>query len=282
MRLRLAVRRAALALGACAILVAAYSATASLGQVLDLASSLVVLDRRLGDFDSSLRGQAKGIAGIGREVESLETSLSKSISGRDELLSDISQKIDRIGRESALPMSDATVKDGRAESAILKDIALARSLVEADRCFAAGRFADAAARYSAVIEAVPGDARLRQRRAISLYRANPADSACYSLIEGDLRDPAAGENALALEVLALIAIERQRWRQALEYFGRLIELRPRDAKVLKEAGECALYVGEIGLASGYFDEACAADPGDEEAARLKARARQDLGSGPDR
>jgi Flp pilus assembly protein TadD len=59
----------------------------------------------------------------------------------------------------------------------------------------------------------------------------------------------------------------------LECLDRLIEIEPRDAEVLKKAGDCALYAGEGGRALAYFDKACAADPSDREAARSRERAR---------
>jgi tetratricopeptide (TPR) repeat protein len=290
------------ALAAGAILVAACSSTASLLKAFEAASRLELLDGKLIDLDASLRLESSALAGritnlesaLGksiaaegrssragtrREAALVEERLSRAIKGRDELLSGLSLKIDSLDRAPELSRLDTFVKEGRSESVLMRDIALARMLEEADRCFVSGRYSDAAERYAAVIEMIPGDARLRQRRAISLFRANPADSSVYDLVEGELRDSAAGESAESLEALALISVERRRWTKALEYFDRLIERRPEDAKILKEAGECALFANEGARALAYFDGACRADPNDAEAERGRARARAALPSG---
>jgi tetratricopeptide (TPR) repeat protein len=284
------------ALAACVFFGAASSSVASLFTTIAIASRLELLDGRLSDLDASLRAEsavvserieefaktlgrdiaeegASGRAGLSRRAALVEARLSRALEGRDALLSEISLKIDRLGREPELSRIDAVVKDGRSEGMLMRDISLARALEEAERCFAAGRYADAAARYAVVAEALPGDPRLRQRRAVSMFRANPADSSNYGFIEGELRNPAAGESAEALDVLASIAIERQEWAKALDYLDTLIGIEPRNAKVLKEAGDCASYAGEVGRALAYFERACAADPSDHEAAGSREKAR---------
>ena len=284
------------ALAACVFLGAAFSSAASLFNTIAITSRLERLDGRLDDFNASLRAEsasvsgrigelstalektiaeegASGRAGVRRQAALVEARLSRALEGRDELLSELSLKIDRLRREPELSKIDAVVKEDRSESLLMRDISLARALEEAERCFAAGRYADAASRYAVVADALPGDLRLRQRRAVSLFRANPADSSNYGLIEGELRNPAAGGSPEALDALASIAIERQEWSNALDSLDRLIAIEPGNAKVLKKAGDCALYAGEGGRALAYFDKACAAEPSDREAARSREKAR---------
>jgi tetratricopeptide (TPR) repeat protein len=296
MRREPSLKKALAAFAACALLLAAYSATAALLNTLSLSSRLELLEGmseelrgslkaeaeslrgRIGNLQTALEGKlaAEGNAGradMRRRAELLESRLSRALEGRAGLLSDISLKLDGLDRELSLSSLDAVVKEGRSEGLLLRDISLARSLEEADRFFAADRYADAAARYASVLELLPGNARLRQRRAVCLFRANPADSSAYGFIENELTNPSAGESAESLGALASIAAERQDWGKALSYFDRLVKLRPKDVAALKDAGECALCAGESAQAASYFDRACAADPSDRDAENRRNAAR---------
>jgi tetratricopeptide (TPR) repeat protein len=288
-------RTSAIAAGvACALVLAAYGAAISLRRLSEISASLASLGERTDALAAALReesalvaGRMDGIeraiakegasnrAGLRSEVKGLDARFSQSLSGVDDLLSDMSLSIDRVGREVAVRSPEAIVGEPGGEAAVADDAGPSSSLDEADQSFSAGRFAEAAAMYGAALKRAPGDANIRLKRAISLYRANPADSSKYSLIEKDLQAVLSGEagNAQALNVLAMLSIERQSWDKALEYFDRLIELSPNDATILKEAGECALYAGEGQKALAYLDKACQADPSDADAAKYRDKAR---------
>jgi tetratricopeptide (TPR) repeat protein len=268
--------------------IAAYFAAESSQNTKRIESLLGVFEGRLGELETSLRSESKalglltersgaaieaaiaeeGRAGrseLRRQAGRVETELARAIERRDELLSELSLRIDRLDRGDALSMVGAVVKEGRSESLLLRDISLARAMEEAERFYASGRYAEAAARYAAVLDAAPGDALLRRKRAVSLFRANPADSSIYGFIEGELGTESLGDGVDAIGVLASISAERQDWPKALGYFDRLIKLRPKDSGALKDAGECALCAGDKGKAASYFERACAADPSDREA-----------------
>jgi tetratricopeptide (TPR) repeat protein len=290
MKRRVFLKSAVLTLGLCAMLLAVYASTVSLqGRIVALGDSLrgeaAALCSLIDGLERTVaREGASSRAGMRLEARSLDARLSRSLANVNELWSDLSRRIDRVGCEADARRPDAIAADGRVEGLLKRDADLARSLEEADRSLAAGRFADAAARYGAIVEWAPEDRDLRLKRAISLYRANPADSSSLNLVERDLQTVLAseGENAKALEILALVSTERQEWTRALGYFDRLVELDPHDAKSLREAGECALYAGKARNALKYLDEACAADPGDAESSRLREKARDAASSGADR
>lgn len=286
---------AVLALAGCAVLAAAFSALASIVQGAYLSSRLEALegiacklgasigeesarlDGSIGNLGSKL-GEAIAAEGASdreaarAQAESLRSAMSRAAEGRDGLLSGISLKLDRLG-EKERPSGFAGAIGDRSEELLRKDVSLARCLEDAERCFASGRYADAAARYSAVLASVPGEPRIRARRALSLFRANPGDSSAYGFIESELAGPSSAEGAESLDALASISIERQDWGKALGYLDRLMPLEPRDAGMLKKAGECALYAGDGERALGYLESAGAISPGDGEIEALKARAR---------
>jgi len=236
------IESAAIALGLCATLLAACLSMLSLRSLFELVSTFGGLGGRMDDLGSSILGLEKGAA-------STDSRLSRSFSGLEGRLSELSRRIEGLRREagsretSEIP-SCAEAATGSAESAALRatrDGAFALTLEEADRAFAEGRFADAAARYGAIVAWAPDEVAPRVKRAISLYRANPADSSSYGLIMRDLQAASsAGEGGEeALEVLALVSVERQDWPKASECFDRLIALRPKDEKFQEEARECA-------------------------------------------
>jgi Flp pilus assembly protein TadD len=165
------------------------------------------------------------------------------------------------------------VAESRGQSPLSRDVALARRLEEAERLYAAGRWAEAEARYAAVLDAVPGDPRIRLKRALALFRSNPADSSAYGFVEEELSSDAVAKGPEVLESLALVAVERQDWAEALGRFDRLFELRPDATASLRAAGECALRAGDADRALSYFERASAADPSDPEASGGLARAR---------
>ena len=85
------------------------------------------------------------------------------------------------------------------------------------------------------------------------------------------------ENLLALETLGMIAMERQQWPRALEYFQRLTELQPRNALFLKTAGTCALKVGDTETALRCFESACGLVSDDSEALTFLGDCESKLG-----
>jgi hypothetical protein len=260
---------------------AAAAAVAALNETRDIAHRLALMDENARASDAFMRGEAKELALLARRLESAleetvaeegrtgraelrsraqaaESRLRLAIERRDELLSELALKLDRPGRGDAPALSDMGAREGLSAEVLARDISLARTLEAAERLYSGGQYAEAAARFASVLDSAPGDARLRRKRAVCLFRANPADSAAYGLIERELGDEGARGAPDALEVLAAIAIERQDWPRALSLLDRLIAQRPADAALLEKAGDCALYSGRSDLSAAYLEKASAA------------------------
>jgi tetratricopeptide (TPR) repeat protein len=240
----------------CAILLGACASLLSLCALVGLGGVLAGLGGRMDDLSSKVgaletRLEARLEARIDQEGESLGSGLSRSVSGLSGRLSELSRLVAGLGREAgrgaiATPLPEDEAKTESRPARASEDGAYALSMEEADLAFAEGRFADAAARYSAILEWSPEEKAPRVKRAISLYRANPSDSSSYGIIERDLRAASLeeGEGAEALEVLALVSAEKQDWSMASKYFARLIELRPQDEALREEERQCARYADE--------------------------------------
>ncbi len=128
------------------------------------------------------------------------------------------------------------------------------------------RYGQAQKSFMAVIESQADNVNARLYYAASLYRANPSDTASYPLIEKNLRlvMNIDAENPLALETLAMVEIERQKWAVALGHLRLLVALQPGSAVFLKTAGYCALKVADIPSAKSYFEAALRQLPADAE------------------
>jgi tetratricopeptide (TPR) repeat protein len=229
-----------------------------------LSRRLDALDRRVGEEASA------GRMGVKSELRKFDAKVSESLSSVQGRLDTMSEKLDQPPSESA-PAAGAE----RASLLHELDLGLRKQELEADALFEEGRYAEAAGKFSTVVESQPANMDARLKRAVSQYRANPGDTFAYPRIEGDLRSSMEnrGEDPMGLEVLALIAIERRAWPEASAYFRRLVAMAPRDASYLKEAGQCSMYEGDLEAAKAYSEEALLLSPRDEEAKALAARVR---------
>ena len=63
----------------------------------------------------------------------------------------------------------------------------------------------------------------------------------------------------------MVAMERQRWSEAVDYLKRLVAVSPRSSVFLKTLAFCALKTGDIHAARDSFDLACLESPCDREA-----------------
>jgi hypothetical protein len=264
MRICACIKSTVLALGVVAAFVAAYETKLARASLVDLGEIFPRLGERIDDFGARLGALESRIE---RGEASLGSRLSLSASGLEGRLSELSRRMELVRREAqsrdeesreAAVHKDAEVpaKAGgevgaipeRPENRATSDGTFDRILEEAEKAYSESRFVDAAAKYGAILRWAPDETEPRLKRAISLYRANPADSSSYGLIERELRDlmraGGYGNCEDALEILALLSIERQDWEKASGYFDRLIELRPEDAGLRGEAQECARYAEE--------------------------------------
>jgi tetratricopeptide (TPR) repeat protein len=282
--------------GVCILAISTIVGVVSAFRIFAMQSDMVALNDRITQLDVSIEEgnkeisdqigkltkavsveESKNRAGMRNGFKSLDSRFDKSFGGVGELLSDMSKRMDAYSRQALLRAGQAGEVEGISiEDAALLDSSLAELLSDADKGFASGDFLGAAAKYSTILKSIPSNSDIRQKHAVSLFRANPADSANYSYIERELAisNPGKSDNVQVLNVLAMIAIERQQWDKALGYFASLISIDPKDATALKQAGECALYGGYGKRALDYLERAAVVDPGDKDIDALKARARE--------
>jgi hypothetical protein len=288
-------RNTVLCVGACALVASAATGVASMLRLAEIRLGVEALSRRADEMDAALREErawmasrldaiekdvtdegSKSRARVKSEIRYLDEHFSRSISEVDGLLSGMSRRMDVFAaREPPSVVAGAGSPEAdELESIALGDSKLAGIMAEADRRFAAKDFSGAAERYAVLLKDFPANKEIRRRRAVSLYRSNPADSSKYGLVERDLAAVMAGgpDDAQSIDVLAMISVERQEWDKSLGYFDRLIALFPGDPELLKQAGECAIYAGDKAKATAYLEAAAAAAPGDKAIDALRDRA----------
>jgi|GEM_PF-5318947 len=291
------------ALAACSILISALPSLAALKGARDLGVRLDGLDVRARAIEASVRSQTESLAAavgesasaLGRAIAAEASSSradararadrasalrSRSEARNVDLLSEISRGVEGLGRRrEPRVLGDVLIEEGgRGAERLSQDLPLARAYEEAELAYDEGRYAAAASRYVALSEAVPGDRSIRRKLAIALFRANPADSSSYGFIRDTLGAGEAGDDE-ALEVLASLSVERQDWPEALGYYDRLVERRPGDPRILKEAGDCALYAGSVEKAISYLHRACSVDSLEGGPADVLAQARSSASEG---
>lgn len=161
-----------------------------------------------------------------------------------------------------------------------QDLRILRQLHEGKALFETAKYAQAQKRFHAVLVVQPDNTDARLYYAASLYRANPADASAYPTIEKNLRTVLSsdGENPLALETFAMVAVERQKWPDAIDYLRRLITVRPENVSFLKTAGYCVLKAGDVESARDYFQSASNHAPVDVEALSLLGDCESNLGN----
>lgn len=160
------------------------------------------------------------------------------------------------------------------------DLLVIRQVKQAKALFEAGKYAQAQKVFHAALALQPDNMEARLYYAASLFRASPADASAYPTIEKNLRFVLSsdGEDPLALEILGMVAMERQKWTEATDYLRRLIVVRPENERFLKTAGYCALKTGDIEGARDYFMSAVDHAPSDGEASSMLGDCESRLGN----
>jgi tetratricopeptide (TPR) repeat protein len=123
--------------------------------------------------------------------------------------------------------------------------------------YAAARYPEATLTFRAILDRDPDNFQAHQYLAASLYLANPGASAQYREIERHLQlvIHAQPDNPDALQLLALLYTEQQRWQEALKCIRQAIALQPENVECLRQGGLCALYANDRETAAGYFEQA---------------------------
>lgn len=174
------------------------------------------------------------------------------------------------------PVSEAALKESVLSS---KDLQAISQLREGKLLFESAKYEQAQKLLHEALLLQPDNTDAMLYYAASLYRTNPSDSSAYSIIEKNLRVTISrdGDSPLALETLAMVAMERQNWPDAMDYLRRLITVRPENAAFLKMAGYCSLKSGDLESARDYFQAACVQAPLDGEALTMLGDCESGLG-----
>jgi len=214
-----------------------------------------------------------------RESESQKTNLEASLSSVGRRLAGLSDQVGKIKNEAPAQQSDVSVGKNAAallyteSSASVAPVELDTSIQAAAAAYREGRYIEASKAYTLLARSMPGETEFTLKRALSLYKANPADSTNYTAIERDLKKLVANGvgDAEALETLANIAMERGDFASAQAYFAQLADLHPADVDLLVDACECALLAGDRAGALRYFERASARAPEDPALKALRPR-----------
>ena len=130
-----------------------------------------------------------------------------------------------------------TISDRRDLPAAADDLTALRLLAAGHAELSTGRYASAAVLFGDAARLQPDNASAVQLQAACRFLANPVDSSTHAMAERLSRaalysDPG---DALALEVLARLSMERSEWAAAVGYFERLVASGKADAEVLDAA-----------------------------------------------
>ena len=151
-------------------------------------------------------------------------------------------------------LAEGTVIIGRAIGAGASGPELDRLM--ADLAFASGRFAEAQARYEALLKARPLDKSLLEPAGIAALKAGETDRAFALLSDIDV----AGASWRVWNALGVISDLRSDWAVADRCYEQASTLAPKEAAPVNNRGWSHLMRGDWRSASDYFDRAAVLDP----------------------
>ena len=203
--------------------------------------------------------------------------MGNRLSGR---LDEMARRMADIAVASQSAVSISAVDNAGLAAHAEQDLAAAHKMEDARALFDSGKYGQAQKSFFAVLAAQPENVDARLHYAASLYRANPADASNYSTIEKNLRSVLSNdaENLLALETLAMVEIERQKWSDALGHLKILTARQTGNPSYLKSSGYCSLKIGDTAAARAYFESAVRASPTDREALSYLGDCESSLGN----
>jgi len=224
----------------------------------------------LSAYAAESRGiQTTAIDHLGADAAASKAADDRALNALSSRVSSLSEKIGLLSR---------AIGEGRAGGGTQPfDAALDDRIRRADAAYRSGSYGEAAAAYAVLLDSYPNEKLFLERRAVSLYRANPADSGNFGLIERDLKAlmSMGSGGPDALEILALISIERGEWAQAIEMYAGLLRSRPDELDLLVAACDCALIAGDEASAARFLGIARLPDRDDRRArlelSRIEAR-----------
>ena len=139
-------------------------------------------------------------------------------------------------------------------------------LVEGELLLEYGEAADAAARYSDGLQAYPDDPDLLYSRSLAHERTGDIDAAMADLRSMLAQD---ADDARALNSLGYILTNHStRYREALGYIERALELQPDDPAIIDSMGWVQYRLGNYERARNYLQQAFDSQPDPEVAAHL--------------
>jgi tetratricopeptide (TPR) repeat protein len=196
-----------------------------------------------------------------------------SLDALSKRLGDVEKRLSKFCVRAGDLLAEASEESAQAHVDPQNDREIANLLRKAEDAYSAHKYKEAAELYSSLCRFMPGESGFLAKRALALYRANPAETQSYSVIERDLKlaqinrpgDPE------VCETLANIAMERGDFASAQAYFAQLAELHPADVDLLVDACECALLAGDRAGALRYFERASARAPEDPALQALRPR-----------
>lgn len=139
-------------------------------------------------------------------------------------------------------------------------------MVEGDLLIEQGKPEDAVARYTEALEVFEDDSDLLYSRSLAHERAGDVDAA-----KADLRRMLEldGDDARALNALGYILTNHStRYREALGYIKRALELQPNDPAIIDSMGWVQYRLGNYERARNYLQKAFDSQPDPEVAAHL--------------
>ncbi len=238
-------------------------------QFLDLRVLLADYNAKQDLRNEELQGRMQHISQrIDALAEAVDRGSRANTNGNDKalersLLKEMARLLKRSEAGKTASMAPAGVEGAPPRKAD-QDLKLMSAMRDGRERFEAGKYAEAAGLLSPVVERQPDNTEARLYYSASVFRANPSETRNFPSIEQNLRIVLRDrrEDALALETMGSLCMERQNWPEALEWFSQAIPRRHGDVELLRKAGSCALSAGSYRQAQTCFDEACGRKPAD--------------------
>jgi len=232
---------------------------------------------------NGLSGRLDEVARVGSglldRMGAVEREGNQLVDRMDELAKQVND-LAQAGPAPAATVATPAFPSGALPSAPQTDMITLRRLRAGKQQFEAGRYDESRKTFQEILAVRPDYPEARLYFSVSFFRSNPSDATRYPQVEKDLRSVLSqdGGNMMALETLALVQVQRERWADASELFQKLLILEPDNPAVVNEAGFCAVKLNDVATARDYFARAMKIQPHDREALSMLGDCQSSLGN----
>ena len=195
-------------------------------------------------------------------MNGLQRRITASVASIEGRLSELSDSM----KQRLTDQHGPAIMEGSASESLSsdQDLDFQKGIKTAQELYASAHYREAVQKLEPLLKMQPANADVQLYLAASLFNANPGDSASYARVEQILRAVIdnRGESLMALTTMGGLCMERGRWAEGIDWFSRAAVQEPESVEILRNAGTCSLYAGELVKAQALFDKAASLSPSD--------------------